>query len=182
MKMVPDQIARYVPGAFTTLGTDGFGRSDSRTQSAPLLRDRRRPRRDRGPVGAGAGRASSHPRPWRTPASSLRHRSRGDRPPDPSLAAIACRRRLPATPTISTCMVVPKDLHDYIAFEDPSEEQDLDVRRDLSSGRRGRASTATAVRGSTRPRPRRCSRVAARWEPGSSTTTTWRGSRSSPSD
>jgi pyruvate dehydrogenase E1 component len=30
MKMVPDQIARYVPGAFTTLGTDGFGRSDSR--------------------------------------------------------------------------------------------------------------------------------------------------------
>jgi len=30
MKVVPDQIARYVPGTFTTLGTDGFGRSDSR--------------------------------------------------------------------------------------------------------------------------------------------------------
>jgi pyruvate dehydrogenase E1 component len=30
MKLVPDQIARYVPGTFTTLGTDGFGRSDSR--------------------------------------------------------------------------------------------------------------------------------------------------------
>jgi len=30
MKIVPDQIGRYVPGAFTTLGTDGFGRSDSR--------------------------------------------------------------------------------------------------------------------------------------------------------
>ncbi|HEY7564732.1 MAG TPA: pyruvate dehydrogenase (acetyl-transferring), homodimeric type [Acidimicrobiia bacterium] len=30
MKLVPDQIARYVPGDFTTLGTDGFGRSDGR--------------------------------------------------------------------------------------------------------------------------------------------------------
>ena len=34
MKMVPDQIARWVPGAFLPLGTDGFGRSDSR----PALR------------------------------------------------------------------------------------------------------------------------------------------------
>ncbi|MGH9125148.1 MAG: pyruvate dehydrogenase (acetyl-transferring), homodimeric type [Acidimicrobiales bacterium] len=30
MKMVPDQIARWVPGHFTPLGTDGFGRSDTR--------------------------------------------------------------------------------------------------------------------------------------------------------
>ena len=30
MKMVPDQIARWVPGRFVTLGTDGFGRSDTR--------------------------------------------------------------------------------------------------------------------------------------------------------
>ncbi|CAN5664935.1 pyruvate dehydrogenase (acetyl-transferring), homodimeric type [soil metagenome] len=30
MKTVPDQIARWVPGAFYSLGTDGFGRSDSR--------------------------------------------------------------------------------------------------------------------------------------------------------
>jgi pyruvate dehydrogenase E1 component len=30
MKMVPDQIARWVPGQFTPLGTDGFGRSDTR--------------------------------------------------------------------------------------------------------------------------------------------------------
>jgi len=30
MKAVPDQIARWVPGSFTSLGTDGFGRSDSR--------------------------------------------------------------------------------------------------------------------------------------------------------
>ncbi len=30
MKMVPDQVARWVPAPFTPLGTDGFGRSDTR--------------------------------------------------------------------------------------------------------------------------------------------------------
>jgi pyruvate dehydrogenase E1 component len=30
MKAVPDQIARWVPKPFTSLGTDGFGRSDTR--------------------------------------------------------------------------------------------------------------------------------------------------------
>ena len=30
MKIVPDQISRWVPGGLTTLGTDGFGRSDTR--------------------------------------------------------------------------------------------------------------------------------------------------------
>jgi pyruvate dehydrogenase E1 component len=30
MKIVPDQIAKWVPGGLTTLGTDGFGRSDIR--------------------------------------------------------------------------------------------------------------------------------------------------------
>jgi len=30
MKIVPDQIAPWVPGRLTTLGTDGFGRSDTR--------------------------------------------------------------------------------------------------------------------------------------------------------
>ncbi|MBP7936648.1 MAG: pyruvate dehydrogenase (acetyl-transferring), homodimeric type [Phycisphaerae bacterium] len=30
MKIVPDQIARWVPGGLTTLGTDGFGRSEDR--------------------------------------------------------------------------------------------------------------------------------------------------------
>ena len=30
MKMVPEQIARWVPGGLTILGTDGFGRSDTR--------------------------------------------------------------------------------------------------------------------------------------------------------
>ena len=30
MKAVPDQVARWVPGHFMPLGTDGFGRSDTR--------------------------------------------------------------------------------------------------------------------------------------------------------
>ncbi len=30
MKVVPDQVSRWVPGRFTPLGTDGFGRSDTR--------------------------------------------------------------------------------------------------------------------------------------------------------
>jgi len=30
MKIVPDQIERWVPGTFVSLGTDGFGRSDAR--------------------------------------------------------------------------------------------------------------------------------------------------------
>ena len=30
MSLVPDQVSRWVPGRYVTLGTDGFGRSDSR--------------------------------------------------------------------------------------------------------------------------------------------------------
>ncbi|MDQ1438202.1 MAG: pyruvate dehydrogenase component [Acidimicrobiaceae bacterium] len=30
MKIVPDQVSRWVPGHFTALGTDGYGRSDTR--------------------------------------------------------------------------------------------------------------------------------------------------------
>jgi pyruvate dehydrogenase E1 component len=32
MKLVPEQIARFLPGPLTTLGTDGFGRSDARAE------------------------------------------------------------------------------------------------------------------------------------------------------
>jgi pyruvate dehydrogenase E1 component len=32
MKIVPDQISKWVPGGLTTLGTDGFGRSDTRAR------------------------------------------------------------------------------------------------------------------------------------------------------
>jgi pyruvate dehydrogenase E1 component len=32
MKIVPDQIAKWVPGGLTTLGTDGFGRSETRAR------------------------------------------------------------------------------------------------------------------------------------------------------
>ncbi|MCH7814593.1 MAG: pyruvate dehydrogenase (acetyl-transferring), homodimeric type, partial [Planctomycetes bacterium] len=35
MKAIPDQVARWIPGGLSTLGTDGFGRSESR----PALRD-----------------------------------------------------------------------------------------------------------------------------------------------
>ncbi len=31
MKMVPDQVARWIPGRFSVLGTDGFGRSEDRS-------------------------------------------------------------------------------------------------------------------------------------------------------
>jgi pyruvate dehydrogenase E1 component len=34
MKLVPDQISRWVPQPYSILGTDGFGRSDTR----PALR------------------------------------------------------------------------------------------------------------------------------------------------
>jgi pyruvate dehydrogenase E1 component len=30
MKLVPDMVARWVPGGLYSLGTDGFGRSDTR--------------------------------------------------------------------------------------------------------------------------------------------------------
>ena len=30
MKIVPDQIQRWIPGRFISLGTDGYGRSDAR--------------------------------------------------------------------------------------------------------------------------------------------------------
>ena len=30
MKIVPDQVRRWIPGTFVTLGTDGYGRSDDR--------------------------------------------------------------------------------------------------------------------------------------------------------
>jgi len=32
MRIVPDQIAPWIPGGLTTLGTDGFGRSDTRAR------------------------------------------------------------------------------------------------------------------------------------------------------
>ena len=32
MKIIPDQIQRWVPGTFVSLGTDGYGRSDARKE------------------------------------------------------------------------------------------------------------------------------------------------------
>ena len=48
MRAVPDQIARWVPGDYTSLGTDGFGRSDTRAALRRLLPRRRRVDRGRG--------------------------------------------------------------------------------------------------------------------------------------
>ena len=78
MKSVPDQIARFVPRPFTSLGTDGFGFSDTRSAlrrhfevDAPsvvvaVLHGLARDRRDQG-----RGRAGGH-RPLRR-----RHRRAG---------------------------------------------------------------------------------------------------------
>ena len=41
MKIVPDQLAPWLPGRLTSLGTDGFGRSRKSRAPAPLLRGRR---------------------------------------------------------------------------------------------------------------------------------------------
>jgi pyruvate dehydrogenase E1 component len=38
IKAVPDQIARWVPGTFTSLGTDGFGFSDTRAAARRFFR------------------------------------------------------------------------------------------------------------------------------------------------
>ena len=38
MRAVPDQVARWVPRPFTSLGTDGFGRSDTRERCAGTSR------------------------------------------------------------------------------------------------------------------------------------------------
>ena len=35
MKVVPDQVAPWMPGGLVSLGTDGFGRSDTRERAAP---------------------------------------------------------------------------------------------------------------------------------------------------
>ena len=61
MRLFADQIRPYVPRRYQVLGTDGFGRSDYRTQAAPLLRGRpplgRPSRRSRRWPTEGAGRA-----------------------------------------------------------------------------------------------------------------------------
>ena len=39
MKVVPDQLAPWLPGRLTSLGTDGFGRSENREHLRAVLRD-----------------------------------------------------------------------------------------------------------------------------------------------
>ena len=95
MKIVPEQIARFLPGrTFMPLGTDGIGRSRHPRGAAPLLRDRRRPRRRRRARRAwpreGDGRADVGRRRHRP----LRHRPRRcPTPPDASRSGRLPRRR-----------------------------------------------------------------------------------------
>ena len=51
LKLVPDQIGRFMPEPFVPLGTDGFGLSDTRDRASPPLRGRCTSHRDRRPVG-----------------------------------------------------------------------------------------------------------------------------------
>jgi pyruvate dehydrogenase complex dehydrogenase (E1) component len=66
MRGVSEQIRPWVPGTYVTVGTDGFGFSDTRPRSEALLQYRRRvdrrrrprgpgPRREHRPVGRGRG-------------------------------------------------------------------------------------------------------------------------------
>ena len=90
MKAVPDQIARFVPRPFTSLGTDGYGFSDTRVAlrrhfevDAPQHRGRgaARPRADRGDQGRG-GAGGDHAASTSTPTA-----------PTPAYLTPASRRR-----------------------------------------------------------------------------------------
>ena len=66
MRAVPDQIAPFVPGDWSSLGTDGFGLSDTRSRAPPPLR-RRRPIH-RAASSPAPGAATAH-RPRDSPGS-----------------------------------------------------------------------------------------------------------------
>ena len=51
MRAVPEQIRPWVPGTYVTLGTDGFGFSDTRPAARRVLQYRRRVHRGRGARG-----------------------------------------------------------------------------------------------------------------------------------
>ena len=79
VKAVSDQVARFVRQDFIPLGTDGFGRSDTRAGAAPPLRDRRRARHGGGAGRVGPGRGDPPPRGGRR-AGAVRDRHRAARP------------------------------------------------------------------------------------------------------
>ena len=81
MRAVPDLIAQWVPGDFATLGTDGFGLSDTRPAAPPPLRCGRGERGGRGPGRArpAAARSTTRPcgrRPSSTASTTRRPRAR----------------------------------------------------------------------------------------------------------
>ncbi len=78
IRAVPDQIARWVPGPFASLGTDGWGFSDTRPGGPPVLPRGRRVdhRRGAGPARqAGRGQArGGQPGHHQVPAGHVRQR------------------------------------------------------------------------------------------------------------
>ena len=79
MKVVPDQVARWVPGPFIPLGTDGYGFSDTRAALRRHFETDAAPHRGGGAVGAGpAGRREGRDGGGGDPP--LRHRLATDRP------------------------------------------------------------------------------------------------------
>jgi pyruvate dehydrogenase E1 component len=72
---VPDQIRQWVPGRYVVLGTDGFGRSDSREALRDFFEVDRRSGRAVAALKALADEGKLDWRRW--PArSKIRHRSR----------------------------------------------------------------------------------------------------------
>ena len=82
MKIVPDQIQRWVPGRFISLGTDGFGRSDGRAALRDHFRGRQALHRGHRIAGARRGRCAG--RQDRQPGNrKIRYRPQQARPGDP---------------------------------------------------------------------------------------------------
>ena len=101
LKAVPDQIARFVAAPFTTLGTDGFGRSDTRAALrrhfevdaahivVAVLASSRRRRRDKLERGGGRHREIRGRPRGRRPSQRLR-----SRPPGPAHAPVSSCERI----------------------------------------------------------------------------------------
>ena len=78
---VPDQVARFVDRPYTSLGTDGFGRSDARDGVCARTSRSTRPTCGGRPAAARPGAAAARAGPWSRRPSTTRHRTRTRRRP-----------------------------------------------------------------------------------------------------